>query len=60
MTAAVVAMHDFLEEHSGTTRLAAREMHALERLAERYDRAHDALSQEIERVVRRSTGRPRR
>jgi hypothetical protein len=60
LTTAMAELHDFLAGHPGSERLTAREMHTLERLAERYDRAHDALNQEIERVVRRSTGRPRR
>jgi hypothetical protein len=60
LIAAVSAMRDFLDSHGEDVRLSAREMHTLERLTERCQRADDAVNRHVEQVIRRSTGRPRR
>ena len=57
---AIVGLRRFFDERSATSPLAAREMRNVERLFDRYLDAHDAVTREVEGLLRRDTKRPRR
>jgi hypothetical protein len=57
---AVVELRRFFDERPSGSPLVAREMRNVERLFDRYLDAHDAVTREVERLLRRDTKRPRR
>jgi hypothetical protein len=57
---AVVELRRFFDERSSGSPLVSREMRNVERLFDRYLNAHDAVTREVEGLLRRDTKRPRR
>lgn len=57
---AIVGLRRFFDERSSASPLAARDMRTVERLFDRYLDAHDAVTREVEGLLRRETKRPGR
>ena len=57
---AIVGLRRFFDERAAGSPLPAREMRNLERLFDRYLDAHDAVTREVEGLLRRETKRPSR
>jgi hypothetical protein len=57
---AIVGLRRFFDERAADSPLVGREMRNLERLFDRYLDAHDAVTREVEGLLRRDTKRPRR
>lgn len=59
LTDAIAMLSGFFDTRTDTA-LSASETRTLERLIDRYQRADAAVSQHVDRLIKRSTGRPRR
>jgi hypothetical protein len=59
LTDAIAVLRGFFETRADAA-LSASETRTLERLVDRYQRADAAVSQYVDGLIKRSTGRPRR